>query len=317
VAPLAIRRTEPAPSPDADRDTLGPALCATPLVTVGRWRCPPWHPVFVDSGPARGHLFVFPRSSVFIQHEGGRRFVADPAVVTYYNRGQRYRRQPLSPIGDRGEWYAIVPSVLAEVLSRRDPAARDRGERLFAITHGPCDRRSYVEQRAVFEHVRREAEPDALFVDETMLGVLERVVGLAASGRSAADRTPSRTRRDLAERARGVLAVRFAEAMSLQDLARATACSPFHLARVFRDATGHSLHGYRSELRLRAALDRLGDAGTDLLDLALTLGYSSHSHFTEAFRAAFGQTPSNARHRLTRGRARDLALGLASMPTRP
>jgi len=312
LAPLATRRVEPAPAAESDRDTLGPALFSTALVTVGRWRCPPWHPVFADSGPARAHLFVFPRTSVFIQHEGGPRFVADPATVTYYNRGQRYRRGPLSPAGDRGEWFAVAPSVLAEVLSRREPSARDRGERLFAMTHGPSDRRSYLEQRAVFEHVCREPAPDPLFVDETMLGVLDRVTGLATPRRVGNAVPASRDRRDVVERAREVLARRYTERASLAELAQAASCSPFHLARLFRRATGRSLHGYRTELRLRAALERLGEAGADLLDLALTLGYSSHSHFTDVFRSAFGVTPSEVRHRLTCGRARDLVRGLSA-----
>ena len=44
---------------------------------------------------------------------------------------------------------------------------------------------------------------------------------------------------------------------------------------------------YRHALRLRIALDRLPDCD-DLTDLALDLGYSSHSHFTRAFRDHFG-----------------------------
>jgi AraC-like DNA-binding protein len=34
---------------------------------------------------------------------------------------------------------------------------------------------------------------------------------------------------------------------------------------------------------------------TDLTDLALRLGFSSHSHFTAAFRKSFGCTPSHFR----------------------
>jgi AraC family transcriptional regulator len=305
LAPLAERSHERPPRPDSGRDTLGPALFSTALVTVGRWRCPPGHPVFADSGPARAHLFVFPRTSVWIQHDGGRPFVADPATVTFYNCGQRYRRFALSPAGDRGEWFAVAPAVLADVLARRDPAARDRGARLFAATHGPSDRRSYLAQRAVYEHVCREEQPDALFVEETMLAVLDRVTGLAGGWpRRRGARRPAA--RDLVERAREVLARQFAERLSLHALARAVDCSPFHLARAFRQATGTSLHAHRTDLRLRAALEPLANPRSDLLELALSLGYSSHSHFTDVFRAAFGTTPSELRTRLTRARVRDL-----------
>ncbi len=305
LAPFAERRYERAPRPDGCRDALGPALLSTAIVTVGRWRCPADHPVFADSGPARAHLFVFPRTSVWIQHDGGRRFVADPATVTFYNRGQGYRRFALSPAGDRGEWFAVAPAVLADVLARRDPAARDRGPRLFAASHGPSDRRSYLAQRAVYEHVCREEHPDALFVEETMLAVLDRVTGLAVGWqRWRGARRPGP--RDFVERAREVLAQQFAERLSLHALAQAVDCSPFHLARLFHQATGTTLHAHRTDLRLRAALEHLADPRSDLLDLALSLGYSSHSHFSEVFRAAFGTTPSDLRTRLTRARVRDL-----------
>jgi AraC-like DNA-binding protein len=46
-------------------------------------------------------------------------------------------------------------------------------------------------------------------------------------------------------------------------------------------------------VRLRAALEAL--PGQDLTQLALDLGYSSHSHFSERFRQVYGRTPSEFR----------------------
>ena len=74
--------------------------------------------------------------------------------------------------------------------------------------------------------------------------------------------------------------------------------SVFHLARTFRRRTGFSLHAYRNQLRVRTALEHLASPGTDLVALALDLGFSSHSHFTETFRRGFGVTPSEARRSL-------------------
>jgi AraC-like DNA-binding protein len=48
-------------------------------------------------------------------------------------------------------------------------------------------------------------------------------------------------------------------------------------------------------LRLRLALDRIDDEGCDLTALANELGFSSHSHFTDAFRSLFGAPPSIVR----------------------
>jgi len=75
--------------------------------------------------------------------------------------------------------------------------------------------------------------------------------------------------------------------------------------RLFHRQTGTTLHAYRNQLRLRAALERLTDPGVDLLDTALDLGYSSHSHFTETFRRSFGITPFTGRGNLTATRVRE------------
>jgi AraC-like DNA-binding protein len=71
--------------------------------------------------------------------------------------------------------------------------------------------------------------------------------------------------------------------------------SPFHLARLFRAATGESLHQYVIRVRMESALVRLGRGEADLSRLALELGFSSHSHFSTVFRRHFGTSPTLAR----------------------
>src|SRR5262249_38106866 len=86
----------------------------------------------------------------------------------------------------------------------------------------------------------------------------------------------------------------------LMDVAREAGTSVFGFARIFREHAGMPLHRYLTLLRLRAALERLCDAsGNDLTVLALELGFSSHSHFTEVFRREFGSTPSRVRRTAT------------------
>jgi hypothetical protein len=179
-------------------------LYQSPTLRVGRWRCPSEHPQFRDSGPASEALFVFPRESVWIQHEGEPPFVADVNTVTYYNAGQRYCRSRLSSWGDRCEWFAFSPAVIAEALATHEPAAIDRLEHPFAFSHGPADQHSYLHQRLVFEHLRTAPRPDRLYVEETMLGVLKRVTGWAYRGRglTAVRPAPVHRDRDLAEAAR-------------------------------------------------------------------------------------------------------------------
>lgn len=284
-------------TPDSPRHQIDVALFRSPILQVGRFRCPAGHPHFHNSGPAAEHLFVFPRDGVWICHEGAPAFVADPNTVTYYNRGQRYTRRQLSDWGDRCDWFAVDAAALADTLAGCDESAADRPDDPFLFTHGPSDQHSYLRQRAVFAHVSREARPDRLFVEETALSVLGSVAALAYERHGLRPRRTALPRRDVeaSEAARDVLARRFAEDLSLADIAAEVGLSVYHLARVFRQRTGFSLHAYRTQLRLRTALERLADPDCDLVDIALDLGFSSHSHFTAVFRRAFGETPSAVR----------------------
>lgn len=282
---------------NSPRHHIDVIVFASPLVRVGRWRCPAENPIFVDSGPISETLFAFPREGVWIQHEGRAPFVADANTVTYYNKGQVYTRQKLGSWGDQSEWFAVAPDAVAETLSAHDPAAIDRPHVPFRFTHGPSDPESYLRQRMVFEHVSREHNADRLFVEEAVMAVLGDVTKLAYQRQGVKPAAPTRRRRDvdLVESARDVIARSFKENLSLADIAREVESSVFHLARIFKARTGFSLHAYRTQLRLRAALDRLAEPGVDLIDIALDLGFSSHSHFTETFRRSFGKTPSVVR----------------------
>jgi AraC family transcriptional regulator len=267
---------------------------------IGRWRCPAENPIFYDSGPIDGALFAFPRESVWIEHEGGEPFVADANTVTYYNQGQIYTRHKLSRRGDMSEWFSVNAATIAETLAAHDPSAMDRPESPFTFTHGPSDPDSYLRQRMVFNHVSREPNPDRLFVEEAVLSILGNVTAFAYQRNGAGSR-PKPGRRgdfDAIEAARDLIARRFTENLSLSEIAAAVGSSVFHLARTFKARTGFSLHAYRNQLRLRTALDRLRDPDVDLTGVALDLGFSSHSHFTEAFRRTFGKTPSAVRETL-------------------
>lgn len=282
------------------RHHIDVVVFASPLVRIGRWRCPADHPHFLDSGPSSDALFAFPRQGVWIEHPGRDPFVADANTVTYYNRGQRYRRRKLSARGDECEWFAVAEDAIAETLAAHEPAALDRPRSPFKFTRGPSDPDSYLRQRMVFHHVTSEAAPDRLYVEEAVLSVLADVTWLAYRHEAAPAPPRIRVRGevDVIEAARDVIAQRFTDNLTLSGIAREVGASVFHLARIFKARSGFSLHAYRNQLRLRAALERLRDPAADLTDVALDLGFSSHSHFTGTFKRTFGRTPSAIRESL-------------------
>jgi AraC-like DNA-binding protein len=126
--------------------------------------------------------------------------------------------------------------------------------------------------------------------------------GLRATGRE----TTRAAHREIVDQTKELLAARFRERLTMGEIAGSIGVSRFHLSRVFRSSTGFSLHGYRNQLRLRAALERIADPETRLPALASELGFSGHSHFTAAFRETFGVAPSELRGRVTRGRLQDV-----------
>jgi AraC-like DNA-binding protein len=267
------------------------------LVYVGLFHCRPWHPLFHDDRITTGDLVVFPRSSVYITHEGHEPLVADPNVVVFYNRGQAYERGKLSAAGDFSEYFGFQPQILWNVLQRYDPGSRDRPENPFRFTHAPSDAHSYLLQRTVVQHVLSGGPPDPVFVEEAALNLLERVLARTLPLRRSPAKTAAtrRAHRDLAHDARSLLATSFAEPLTLQEIADRLYSSPYHLSRVFRQQTGETIHQYRNQLRLRAGLAYLLDTDLDLSTLALRLGYSHHSHFSHAFRQAFAVTPTGIR----------------------
>ena len=269
-------------------------LFQSTLVRVGSFRCPVTHPRFRDSGPTKSHLFVFPRTCVWIEQEGRRPFVSDPTRAVLYNPQHLYARRPISPDGDRSDWFGVSPELHREIQSAFEPSTADREYTRFRDGQAAVDARTYTLQRRIFDYVQRQPEPDAMAVEESVIEVLHRLLAVTYRERPTLNESSTR-QADLVENTRAYLAAHYARRQTLNDVAGALGCSVFHLCRVFRGRTGMTLHEYRQQLRVRHALESVTTGGVDLLDVALGLGYSGHSHFTAAFRHAFGAPPSVVR----------------------
>lgn len=82
--------------------------------------------------------------------------------------------------------------------------------------------------------------------------------------------------------------------INLADIAQRLDATATYLTHLFRRVEGAPMYQYHLRLRLAEAL-KLAPDYDDLTELALDLGFSSHSHFTKAFRDCFGLTPSRFR----------------------
>jgi AraC family transcriptional regulator len=86
-----------------------------------------------------------------------------------------------------------------------------------------------------------------------------------------------------------------AQVPSLAELAAECGVHPVYFARAFRRRYGCSPGDELRRWRLQRALSQLQDHRRSLADIALACGFVDQSHFTHAFRRAFGWTPAQFR----------------------
>jgi transcriptional regulator GlxA family with amidase domain len=141
-----------------------------------------------------------------------------------------------------------------------------------------------------------ETVQDPLAVEECVLHLLERVLRSAYTGshdtRSLANR-PQRC--DIIHDIEAILSQDWNEPLTIREIAGKVGLTPYHVCRLFRSATGTTLHQYRQRLRLRGSLESVIESRRLLVDIALDSGFASHSHFTSAFHREFAETPSAVR----------------------
>jgi AraC-like DNA-binding protein len=94
--------------------------------------------------------------------------------------------------------------------------------------------------------------------------------------------------RDLADR-------RYAEPVTVADMARAAHLSSAQFSRAFRRTFGESPHQYLLTRRLERAAALLRTTDWTVARICIAVGIQSQPTFTTSFRTHFGQTPRNYR----------------------
>jgi AraC family transcriptional regulator len=90
----------------------------------------------------------------------------------------------------------------------------------------------------------------------------------------------------------------------LTQVAIATGLSKFYLERLFKQATGFCLHTYATYLRIDRAKQLLSETSKSLVSIALELGFSDQSHFTNVFKRFVGITPRAYRATVVQNRSK-------------
>jgi AraC-like DNA-binding protein len=266
---------------------------------------------------SRQNQIVFPRHGVFEREARGRKVIADANGVLFFNRDEAYHVAHPGRTGDDCTVFAFDDALLWDAVRSHDPGWAETSGQPFRFTHTSSDQSVFL----LHAELRRAARAKAgapLAIDEAAVQLLGALIQRTYQGRDIPRRpirqSTSRAHHEQMERTRLFLATRFGEDLSLDAIARAVGCSPFHLARLFRQEAGITIHQYRHRLRLREALRRIADGEPHLAALALELGFSNHSHLTDAFRQAFGRPPNQCRKSLSAQRLRELSKNLEVPP---
>jgi AraC-like DNA-binding protein len=256
------------------------------LVLLAEFHCTPDDPLFRTSGPANAHCVVFPMSCTRITR-GGKSFVENPLAVSLYGLGDEYSRDVVSEEGTHTAWFTLDEDLLSSVTrgTGRQPG---RGSSLpFAAAQLIADPDVIVQQRRLFRFAK-QSPGDPLAIEEEVLTLAARLF----NSREAEPLPHDRHCRTVVDRTIEYLGGHYLESMSLVSVAREVGAAPTYVSRLFRRVVGCTMHAFREELRLRRSLDLLPESKGDVIRVAVDLGFSSHSHFTNRFHRRFGLTPT-------------------------
>jgi len=236
-----------------------------------------------DEHAAATHV-VFPYRGVYIRRLGRDEAVAEANQVLFFNCDEGYRvSHPLAG-GDASLDLIVSEPLLAELAPRA--LLHDRPP----VSFHPQRLRIDPPTQAVAATLRHRLRhnPAATLEHETRaLTLLRRALGPRTTHAPGA----TAGRRRIVDRAKVVLSADLTRRWTLAELGAEVGHSPVYLTQVFQQVEGVPHYRYQLRLRLARALDLLPRVD-DLTALGLELGFSSHSHFTTAFRQLYGQSPS-------------------------
>jgi AraC family transcriptional regulator len=144
-------------------------------------------------------------------------------------------------------------------------------------------------------HTLSDGEPAGrLLADQVMRGALDtlaRRTDAHVRARDARERLPGH----IIRRLRDYVESSLADDLDVMMMASVAALSPAHFARAFAATVGMTPFEYVMTRRLARAHELLERTDRSALDIALTVGFKTPSHFASRFRREFGVTPREIR----------------------
>jgi AraC-like DNA-binding protein len=222
--------------------------------------------------------FVFPYRGVYLRHVGGDQAVADANHVLFFNRAQSYQVSHPVTGGDASLVLSVSEPTLHELAPKN--LVCESGDFTFNQQHLRIDARAQA-LVMLLKHSLQNGSIEPLEAEGLSLTLVSRACA---------------PRRRLVDRVKVLLAGDLSRRWTLADIAAEIKGSPVYLTQAFQQVEGMPLYRYHLRLRLARALDLLAGRA-DLSALAQDLGFSSHSHFSAAFKQHYEVTPAEFRQK--------------------
>ena len=234
--------------------------------------------------PRHSHDFytlgVFATGSGTLGYRGARWQASDGAILAV-PPDEVHNAEPLD--GEGWSYDALYPSRAMVALA----LGLEAGQSVPFLERPILDDPDLA-QRILAVHDGLRSGSDLLRCEEELLGVVRTLVQRHGAARVAPE--PTRGSLHTVAIARDYLHAHFTEPVMLQQLSAECRVSPFHLLRIFRNATGLPPHAYLTQLRSDHARELLRQ-GESLSSVAFRCGFADQSHFTRTFKRIFGVTP--------------------------
>lgn len=146
--------------------------------------------------------------------------------------------------------------------------------------------------RMLLDELEAECPSGRLYVDSLVHTLATRYLLLGADRRQPSKARVTGLVPRVLNRIRAKIEADLDTDLSLETLAEESGYSRAHFLRMFQASTGFTPHQYVLDLRLKRAQERLKQANSTIIDVALSCGFSSQSHMTTVFRRHFQMTPA-------------------------
>jgi AraC-like DNA-binding protein len=259
---------------------------------VAEWRCDGTGSAPTEADEFTRHFEInLHRRGWHVRSIAAQRYFIDPLHHSLWPANSGFRLSNNTAHPQAATLLFVTQGLIEESLAT---IAGSRSATLRRLRTSPAHWRSN-ELTACHARLLATRPDDSLALEENSLALIRRVVAEAAGENSDPVHSPATRRAAAIDRARSYILSRYREQLSVSSIAAACGMAPSTLCETFPQVVGVPVWRYVQRLRLQDAALALVEGVEDLSGLAFELGFSSHSHFAQAFRAQFGISPSRFR----------------------